>query len=187
MKRYFISDPHIGHPRMAQQRGFENTYYMDKHIIETYNSAGITDKDEVYFLGDVSFRKPPAYVDQVLKQLKGKKFLIVGNHDKATLKCAHHFKWVEYLKEIKFQDEQLKRKMRITLCHYAMRTWPASHHGAFMLCGHSHGNLKEALPDSIEGGLLLDVGWDVFGGPVDYEVIKEVMLEKERRLAQSRR
>ena len=183
MKRYFYGDPHLGHPMMAEKRGFENSFYMDRHLIEKYKETGITDKDEVYFMGDVSFRKPPRYVNEVLSQLRGKKFLIIGNHDKATLKCEHHFKWMSPLHELKFRDEDLKRKMRITLCHYCMRVWPASHHGAWHVCAHSHGNLSVALPGNIEGGLVLDSGCDNFGlAPVSYEVIKEIMLEKEKLL-----
>jgi calcineurin-like phosphoesterase family protein len=30
---------------------------------------------------------------------------------------------------------------RVTLCHYGMRVWPASHHGAWHFFGHSHGRL----------------------------------------------
>lgn len=183
MRRYFYGDPHFGHPLMAHKREFENTFYMDKFLVEQYKNCGITNKDEVYFLGDVSFRKPARYVNEILGQLPGKKFLIIGNHDKETIKCEHHFKWMSPLKEIKFRDEEIKRNIRITLCHYCMRVWPASHHGTWMIHGHSHGNLSCSLPENIDGGLVLDVGVDVWDlKPVSYERIKKVMLEKERKI-----
>ena len=31
--------------------------------------------------------------------------------------------------------------LQLVLCHYAMRVWRNSHHGAIHLYGHSHGNL----------------------------------------------
>ncbi len=61
------------------------------------------------------------------------------------------FESVSGLKEIKVQAGEEIQK--IVLCHYAMRVWNASHHGAWQLFGHSHANLEEV-------GMQMDVGVD---------------------------
>lgn len=35
--------------------------------------------------------------------------------------------------------------VKMTLCHYAFRTWDKAHHGTWMLYGHSHGTLPEYI------------------------------------------
>lgn len=188
MDKFFYGDSHYGHPMMAKMRGFENSYYMDEYLIKKYKEAGVTHKDEVYFMGDVSYKKPPRFVDEILKRLPGKKFLIIGNHDKSTLKCADHFQWISPLKEIKIRDDELKRKLRITLCHYCMRTWPAANYGSWHICAHSHGKMDVAMPGNIDGGLVIDSGCDNYGlSPAPYETLREILLEKERLLEERRR
>jgi calcineurin-like phosphoesterase family protein len=54
----------------------------------------------------------------------------------------------------------------LVLCHYGMRVWNKSHHGAIQLYGHSHGN----LPGDSQS---CDVGVDAWGFmPVSIEMIK---------------
>ena len=54
----------------------------------------------------------------------------------------------------------------VVLCHYAMRVWSRSHHGAIHLYGHSHGN----LPGDSQS---CDVGVDCWDfAPVSIEEIR---------------
>lgn len=85
MKNIFvISDHHFGHANFLnfknsageQIRKFSNVTEMDEHMIERHNSV-VKDGDIVYFLGDVFFGK--GYTN--VFALKGKKRLILGNHD----------------------------------------------------------------------------------------------------------
>jgi len=71
---------------------------------------------------------------------------------------------------------------KIVLCHYAMRTWNRSHKGAWMLFGHSHGELNG---DSQS----MDVGVDVHGfRPVSIkELARKLRALPERRDPRRRR
>lgn len=81
---YVISDHHFSHVNFLnskdengnQIRKFPSIKEMDEFMIECHNSV-IKDNDHVYFLGDVFFGK--GYTN--LFALKGKKRLILGNHD----------------------------------------------------------------------------------------------------------
>ena len=55
----------------------------------------------------------------------------------------------------------------VTFCHYAMRSWASSCHGAFELYGHSHGRMPE-----FDNMYSFDVGVDVWGyAPVPWSAI----------------
>jgi hypothetical protein len=65
-------------------------------------------------------------------------------------------------------------KQGIVLCHYAMRVWPHSGHGAWQLYGHSHGNLPD---DPLS--LSMDVGIDSHGFcPWHFEEVQAIMKGK---------
>lgn len=58
---------------------------MDRTIIVNWNSR-VTDRDDVYILGDFSHKSEDSI--QYLRQLKGQKHLIIGNHDARMLKAS---------------------------------------------------------------------------------------------------
>jgi len=76
----FISDHHFGHKFCAAMRGFNDVYEMNEHIVKCHNEV-VHKKDLTYFLGDVTMENTKwlFYLDQ----MKGRKKLIMGNHDKA--------------------------------------------------------------------------------------------------------
>lgn len=80
MKRYAISDTHFGHRNIIDycHRPFDNTDEMDRVIMENWNMV-VKDDDIVYHLGDVFLGKV-----YDLRQLKGRKVLIKGNHDRKS-------------------------------------------------------------------------------------------------------
>ena len=86
--------------------------------------------------------------------------------DQMTTQCYNLFEGVH--------DMGFRTKINetdITLCHYGMRTWASSVHGAWHLYGHSHGRLPE-----YSGMLAFDVGVDIWDySPVSWKVIVEKM------------
>lgn len=89
----YIADTHLGHDniRRMSNRPFDTVEEMDKTIINNWNSR-VTDHDDIYILGDFSYKceDPISY----LEQLKGRKHLIIGNHDNKLLKntnCRNYF------------------------------------------------------------------------------------------------
>lgn len=84
MTIFVISDTHFGHANMlnfkqadgSPVRTFSCVEEMDEHMVERWNAI-VEPSDIVYHLGDVYFGK--GY--QHLYRLKGRKRLILGNHD----------------------------------------------------------------------------------------------------------
>jgi calcineurin-like phosphoesterase family protein len=74
---------------------------------------------------------------------------------------------------------------KITLCHYPMRSWNCSFHGAWHLFGHVHGRME-----NVNTGLSFDVGVDVPDWnykPVSFEQVKEKMAKKMESWEEVRR
>lgn len=76
---YFIADTHFSENNILhyENRPFTDEIQMDKELIWRWNSA-IGEQDVVYVLGDFGGAGHEA---ELLNQLKGKKYLIKGNHD----------------------------------------------------------------------------------------------------------
>lgn len=53
---------------------------MDETLVDNWNSL-VNDEDIVYHLGDVYMGNRDGYVQTLLSRLKGRKRLILGNHD----------------------------------------------------------------------------------------------------------
>ena len=82
--KYYISDLHFFHDKviMYDNRKFKSVEEMNTTLINNWNSR-VTDEDDVYILGDVSWCKDPGENIALLRGLRGRKHLIYGNHDKA--------------------------------------------------------------------------------------------------------
>lgn len=76
---WFISDTHFGHSNIIKycDRPFSSVEEMDEILIQNWNEV-VRDQDIIYHLGDVYFGVKGR---AVLARLKGRKRLILGNHD----------------------------------------------------------------------------------------------------------
>jgi len=79
---FFSSDWHIGHRNVLDfsNRPFRDLEHMHKVLVSNYNSV-CTDHTVCYFLGDMGLCGSDT-MTKVIRQLKGIKVLILGNHDK---------------------------------------------------------------------------------------------------------
>jgi calcineurin-like phosphoesterase family protein len=75
----FIGCLHFGHKWMARYRGFQDEFYHDEHLIEEWNKV-VHKKDLTYILGDITMETSKHYYQ--LDRLKGRKIVVLGNHDK---------------------------------------------------------------------------------------------------------
>lgn len=140
---------------------------MNSKMIENWNSV-VSHDDTVYHLGDFSMNALLGESQGIFDRLNGIKHLIVGNHDQVGVNLQG---WAS----INHILETHVDKQRITLCHYAMRVWNKSHHGAYHLYGHSHGS----LPDDITSRSF-DVGVDCHNfTPVSMEQVHRIMSKKK--------
>lgn len=81
--RYYIADPHFFHAKLNEQmdrRGFADVEQMNAYMLRRWNEK-VRDNDEVVILGDLSWGKPEE-TNQLLARLKGRLYLIQGNHDR---------------------------------------------------------------------------------------------------------
>jgi len=153
---WFTSDLHLGHEKiltLGKGRPFDTIEEHDEVLISNINRV-TKPGDTLYIIGDFTTRIPTpelrAYRDRIdCKDI----WLIRGNHDAKGVEQVFGPDKVRDIYKIKPRQSGLD--VPIVLCHYAMRTWPQSHRGSWMLYGHSHG----MLPD--DGTTLsFDVGVD---------------------------
>ena len=174
MSVFFTSDTHFSHRHILTytDRPFRSVDEMDAAFIHRWN-ATVTPRDTVWHLGDFCLSSVGRAVE-VAKSLQGHKHIVWGNHDKAVRKDAAFLaQWESHhdLVTIKVQDGATVQ--RIVACHYAMKIWDRSHHGAWHLFGHSHGT----MPDDASS-LSLDVGVDAWIEPV---VVRDPFVDTLRR------
>lgn len=88
-KIYIISDTHFSHSNILKFkdgegnliRNFSCVEEMDEYMVERWNAI-VNDEDVIYHLGDCYFADGHKH----LSRLKGRKRLILGNHDNAKSK-----------------------------------------------------------------------------------------------------
>lgn len=177
MSVWFTADSHFNHENVIRysERPFANLDEMTEAIIERWNAV-VRPGDIVYHLGDFALswgRKHQGTIDALLGRLCGNKWLIVGNHDRDEVRKNPRWNKVTPYHELKL-DLGGPHKQWIVLCHYPMRTWNLGHYGAWMLHGHSHGNLVD------QSGKILDVGVDCHGyRPVSLEAVAAWMAGRD--------
>jgi len=133
----------------------------DEWLIQLWNNT-VKKCDNIYILGDFCLGNKER-TEQILKRLKGNKYLIRGNHDKSCNGLENYFKWVGDIKEVKFTNNQYKfidpnETFCVEICHYPLLTWNRRPHGTVHLHGHCHGTIEDFNTNSKE--LRLDVGLD---------------------------
>lgn len=84
---WFISDPHFHHANMVAggkigiRSQFQTVAEMDRHIVDSINAV-VADHDKLYVLGDITLdRGGDVKSLDIVRELKGRKRLILGNHD----------------------------------------------------------------------------------------------------------
>jgi len=163
---YFTSDQHFGHFNIIRlcSRPFATVEEMDATMLSRWN-AKVREEDTVYILGDLFYRA--ATVEPILEQLKGRKHLILGNHDGSwtdRVDLAKHFESVQTLKEVNVDGRLL------TLCHYPMLSYPWARRG-YMIYGHIHNNVGDDYWPLIQRRpRMLNAGVDINGfEPVSFD------------------
>lgn len=133
---YYISDYHFGFGRVnvIDKRTFPSEQARIDTIVSNWNSC-VTDEDTVYILGDLIWSEAhEALGVAVLKRLKGRKFLVTGNHDHIESCAALQQELVGYSPLVELEDEGIP----LVLCHYPIVFYPHQRKGGIMLYGHIH-------------------------------------------------
>lgn len=132
---YYISDTHFGHEKILLMDGrpFKTIEEMDAALMARWNER-VEAEDEVYILGDFAYRNGNT-ASWYLRRLKGRKHLIIGNHDRVTLqdpKAWEHFASVESMALITDGGRS------VCLCHYPIAEWNNKRWGGYHVFGHLH-------------------------------------------------
>lgn len=136
--KWFISDTHFFHTNILKFindqgkriRQFNSLEEMHELMIERWNSV-VSDNDYVYHLGDVTFQYHGPF-NNLMHRLKGKKRLIVGNHDKIWNKALiTNFEKVDLWKGF--------HEFNFTASHMPLRL-DGLRDGNFCVHGHTHQN-----------------------------------------------
>ena len=185
MTTYFTSDHHYGHKNICRfaDRPFNSVEEMNEALIRNHNDT-VGPTDTVWFLGDFAFVHAEE-AKRILRRLNGHKFLVLGNHDKQIAKKQREFIGEGLFEGIYNYREIYVDKQPIILCHYGMRVWNKSHHGSWMLYGHSHGSLPPH-------GKSVDVGVDDKNitdeyRPYSFEEIRQFMRKQEQEVVDHHR
>ena len=169
---FFTADLHLGHANILQHcdRPFGSVEEMDETIIANWNSR-VTNKDDVWILGDFAFRTAVS-AEAYLKNLNGHKHLVKGNHDKSWMKGLDVAKYFETVNEI---AETNVEHHKLVLCHYPMMSWNRSHYGSYLVFGHIHNDTNLSFwPMIRDNDHMLNAGVDINGFyPVEFRDLIE--------------
>lgn len=149
---YFTSDLHFGQKSLLKtgkwkERPFETLDEMHETQINNWNDK-VTNGDDVYILGDVGSRGYHNMYPEILAQLKGRKHLILGNHDDVKdLRVRQQFVEIVNYKELTDYSKGKKGSdtRKLVLSHYPIMMWNGQHKGTILLYGHLHNTADEKL------------------------------------------
>ena len=167
---YFTADTHFDHGNIIRfcNRPFATVEEMNETLISNWNRK-VHANDTVFVMGDMFFRTTDP--EPILQRLKGKKHLIVGNHDSQWMKKVDMGRWFESVQSyLETNDGQ----HTITMCHFPMVTW--NHQSrSYMIHGHIHENTDmDYWPLLVARDRVLNAGCDINNfEPVTFQELVE--------------
>ena len=95
MTRFFSSDWHFSHPKVAELRGFDTIELHDEWLMDTIAEKMRSKKDIMFFLGDLALSVTGINKGlDFIKTLPGSFRMIAGNHDRCAGLLKGSSKWV---------------------------------------------------------------------------------------------
>lgn len=166
---YFTSDQHFGHINVIEycNRPFQSLEQMHAGLIKNWNQT-VREEDVVYVLGDFSFLNI-TLTTEILRDLKGHKILIWGNHDDRKRNRLMKAGFSAVLEQ---GVVRLSKEVTVKLCHFPfapsrfeqwwkgfdaryMHKRPVAEKGMWLLHGHVH-NIWKIKPKK----KMINVGVD---------------------------
>jgi len=135
MANLYIGDTHFGHSSVINfdQRPFADQDEMEQVMFHLWNSR-VQKDDDVWIIGDFCYRSDKDPVTY-LRKLKGKKHLLIGNHDGAIMKSPVALSYFESVERIcTIHDGE----NRIIACHFPLAEWEGMYHGSWHVYAHIH-------------------------------------------------
>ena len=151
---WLTSDLHLFHNRtfIYENRGFSSIEAMNEVIEKNWNDL-IHDDDEVYVLGDLMVGGKAVSNDvgmEVVRRLKGRKHIIIGNHD--TIARIQLYRQEESIVEVQYALLMRYKGRSIYMSHFPTFTSDPKHEDPdqwiINFFGHTHTKERffEGLP-----------------------------------------
>lgn len=174
---WFTSDLHLGHENILRfaRRPWKTVGEMGDALVDNINAC-VQPGDQLYILGDASYRLEPDKVAAYLKRIACRHVhLIRGNHDSDWSQYGVFESEHGYL-ELKYHARKL------CLCHYPLMTWNGIYTGSIHLHGHIHSRGAQYNEQNRgQGYFRYDVGVDANG----YRPVSFTQIEKFFKGAQT--
>lgn len=182
---YFTSDWHFGHDKkfLWGPRGLPSVAANSQAIVGNHNSI-VKDDDDVYVLGDLMLGDNN-YGLQMIKELKGRLHIMLGNHDTATRQKLYesldNVVEIDTAKVIKIRKQHYYLSHYPTICsNYDDKPY---HNHMINLFGHTHQQNNFYILEGEENPFMYHVGVDSHGCcPVSIERISEDIHNKINEL-----
>ena len=138
---FFTSDLHFCHANIIKMcsRPFADVDEMNNTLIQNWNAV-VGSRDEIYILGDFLYKGNGSQAREILKKLRGKKYLIKGNHEKYLASSDFD---VSLFESVKDYDVINYKDVRFILFHYPILEWQYYHRKSVHLYGHIHKNTSQ--------------------------------------------
>lgn len=153
--RYYIADLHFFHGALndkMDRRGFASVEEMNEYMIEKWNKK-VRKNDDVVIIGDLSWGNVQE-TNALLQRLKGKLYLVCGNHDRFVDNKEMNpdrFKWIKHYAELS------DNRRKVVLCHYPIMCYNGQYRvdekgepKTYMLYGHVHDTQDERLIEQFQ-------------------------------------
>lgn len=153
--RYYIADLHFFHGALndkMDRRGFASVEEMNEYMIEKWNKK-VRKNDDIVIIGDLSWGNVQE-TNALLQRLKGKLYLVCGNHDRFVNNKEMNpdrFKWIKHYAELS------DNRRKVVLCHYPIMCYNGQYRvdekgepKTYMLYGHVHDTQDERLIEQFQ-------------------------------------
>ena len=134
----YVADLHFDHDSILayDNRPFSSVGEMNRALTENWNQT-VGPEDFTWILGDFCAGNGARW-RELLSGLRGKKGLILGNHDDPA--AAEAVK--DLLEDAAEYREILDRGRHVVLCHYPMLSFHNQYFGWYHLYGHVHASYE---------------------------------------------
>lgn len=143
MYRY-IADLHIGYTNSFDNRTLEH----DEILVNNWNSV-VKNNDITFILGDIGRcgnNKDNEYLCSIISRLKGRRVLVIGNHDKMGLKDYRVKQLFETVVDyFELTDNYNGINQKLVLSHYPIFSWNGCYKDTVLLYGHTHSNFDDQI------------------------------------------
>lgn len=150
--RYYIADTHFFHENMNSMydmRGFADAKTMNDYMIEKWNER-VQKNDDVVILGDFSHGNVEQ-TNELLDKLKGRLYMILGNHDYIFSKKELNTKRFVWIKDYAQMSDNGRK---VILSHYPIMCYNGQYHVSskgnemtYMVHGHVHNTHDQRFVD----------------------------------------